>query len=41
MSKAELIKTIWRLYNAGWSTSKIANQLNVSEHFVVSVIRRD
>lgn len=40
MNKKELIKTIWRLYNAGWTTGEIAGQLHVSESFVVAVINK-
>lgn len=40
MDKKELIKTIWRLYNAGWTTGEIARQLKVSEFFVTTVINK-
>lgn len=38
MSKKELVNTIWRLYNSGWDTGRIARQLHVSENFVVSIV---
>lgn len=38
MDKKELIKVIWRLYQAGWTTGEIARQLHVSEYFVTTVV---
>lgn len=40
MTKKDMIDAIWRLYYSGWPTHKIAYQLHVSEHFVVSVVNK-